>query len=252
MVYALLLDKSKKTYCELFSAIKSVAVDHDLVLSLAGVTMDLQSGTLPALKLEFPSTDVRGCFFHFCSNVYKFLQRKGYVTLYRQNTSVRTFYRQAMAIPFLPAPQIEAFFVEFIDTYSVDGFPGMEVENVTNMLSEFQVYFQSTWFPLVNEISVHGREIRTNNFVEGWHSGLAKSLKANPNVFDFIKHLKKEQACTEATRREIELASQERPKKRRKYRELDDRIKAITAQFDRQAITAKTYVERIAHFIHHF
>ena len=222
LIYALLMNKCRRTYCELFSSLKSVAIDNNSFLAPECLVMDCESGSLPAIRAEFSSTNVHGCFFfHFCSNINKWVITHGYITLYKSNECVRNFFREAMAIPFLPYDRIQPFFESFVQTHRAEDMEGMESAAQQSMITQFASYFVSTWIPLSREISVYGRTIRTNNHLEGWHSGLSKALRAEPGFCAFVEHLKKEQAITESVLRNIEHGGDPRPKKKAKYAKLD-------------------------------
>ena len=72
-------------------------------------------------------------------------------------------------------------------------------------MNEIVDYVSSTWthptnarfhYSIWSRYNIDGP--RTNNHVEGWHSGLNKTMsKPHPNIWKFIEVIKKEQKANE-------------------------------------------------------
>ena len=65
--------------------------------------------------------------------------------------------------------------------------------------SELYIYFENQWIKNVNfnDSNNYDSYVKTNNRIEGFHSGLNKMvLKQHPNIFHLIEYLKVQQACT--------------------------------------------------------
>ncbi|KAL4152975.1 hypothetical protein QTP88_000808 [Uroleucon formosanum] len=94
---------------------------------------------------------------------------------------------------------------------------------------------------------------RTNNAVEGWHRAFNSALGANHvTVWKFINMLKREQSLQEA-KMEQRIAGVPQQKKRRKYKDLDerntlDKLKKKSLLIERTQKFVKKYKQPIAYF----
>ena len=116
-------------------------------------------------------------------------------------------------------------------------------------------YYQETWLsgsfpPALWNVSQE--TVCTNNSVEGWHNKLNRSIgKIHPNVFELLTHLKKEQRETEITARQASLEAAP-PVRRRRYRELDEKIERLQKELKEGHLTARDFLRRIRHVVHQF
>jgi len=120
-----------------------------------------------------------------------------------------------MALPFLPAPEIDP------------AFQRLRLKATTDALEELVEYISETWisstvFPR-KDWSVYGQAIRTNNNVEGWHNGLNRRASGRSNIpfYLLIPLLKRE---AELCALQVRLLSERRLQRiqRKKYRKLQD------------------------------
>jgi len=73
---------------------------------------------------------------------------------------------------------------------------------------------------------------RTTNAVEGWHHAFNTSLGSHhTTIWKFINFLKKEQGLQEAKIEKINLG-EINPTKKRKYKDLDKRLKNVVQNYD--------------------
>jgi len=91
-----------------------------------------------------------------------------------------------MALPFLPAPEIDPTFQR------------LRLKAASDALKELVEYISETWisstvFP-PKDWSVYGQAIRTNNDTEGWHNGLNRRASGRNNLpfYLLIQFLKRE------------------------------------------------------------
>ena len=85
-------------------------------------------------------------------------------------------------------------------------------------IDDFVEYFDRTWINgqyrigQWNYYDYHGP--RTNNHVEGWHSRLKKIVgKSQPNIFEIVDVMRKEQATTEMKLNQFEANAMQPPEK---------------------------------------
>ena len=73
LIFALLMSKCRRTYSELLHGLKCIADEEGWSLAPEAAMKDFETGSQAALKIEFPSTVIKDCYFHFCSCVFKFI-----------------------------------------------------------------------------------------------------------------------------------------------------------------------------------
>jgi len=61
LVYILMVDRSKDSYIEVLKALKSLVSN----LTPQRIMVDFKMAFISAYKDEFPTTEIKGCFFHF-------------------------------------------------------------------------------------------------------------------------------------------------------------------------------------------
>ncbi|KAK7116108.1 hypothetical protein V1264_001850 [Littorina saxatilis] len=116
------------------------------------------------------------------------------------------------------------------------------------------LYYKSTW--LSGEYppamwNVHDTDIRTNNRVESWHSKLNKIVgRQHPNVHVLVNILREEQAQMEISLNRARLGARP-PSRRRKYRELDERLMRLREMFRQGDMTTDEFLTSVRHIVHH-
>ena len=114
------------------------------------------------------------------------------------------------------------------------------------------LYYKSTWidgnFP-PKLWNVHSSSMRTNNMVEGWHS--KRLRKSHPNIYELINYLKKEQGKTALTISQTRLGAPA-PKRKKKYRQLEERILSLTTQHKEGRLSAQEFLSSIRNVVHEF
>ena len=110
LVYCLLPDKKRETYYNVLDIIKRKLAEMELVFDPDYVISDFETAQIGAVSTQLPRTHQRGCLFHFSQAVYKKVQKYHLSDLYFANPDVKSFIRQLLALPFLPATDIEPTF----------------------------------------------------------------------------------------------------------------------------------------------
>ena len=230
LVYALLPNKTEATYIKLLKELKILEPSA----CPATITMDYERAMLNACTAEFPSARLRGCFFHFAQCIWRSLQTNGLMQRYEQDSEFALQMRMIPALAFVPPSRITSAF-ELLS----DAFP-QEAQSVLH-------YFEDNWVgrpnhrgrynpPFPHELwnqfdSVLEDLPRTNNAVEGWHRAFELQVAAHhPNIWRFIDCLKKEQNFNEFKIEQLIAGCI--PKRKKRYVDLDGRIKNIVEGFD--------------------
>ena len=74
------------------------------------LTCDFERGLISRIRLEFPTTHSRGCYFHFCQAVYRKVQILGLSQRYVNDESSRVCILKLLALAFVPKVNIPQTF----------------------------------------------------------------------------------------------------------------------------------------------
>ena len=137
LVYCLLPGKSHAVYLRALEIIKQKKSED---LAPAEVLTDFELAIIQAVELTFPTTEVKGCFYHFAQALNKKIATLGLQCAYRQNPDVSKFVRKTVAL---------AFVAQWFVCFAWHGIK-MQVPKVEKM-DEFVTYFEETgwWATLV-------------------------------------------------------------------------------------------------------
>jgi len=160
--FFLLCEKSKVLYQEVFRKLKEYCFESmNLVLNPKQFVTDFENAILSAISLEFPNTQLQGCYFHFNQAIIKNLSKLQLKKLYKKNTFFFTLIKMLTSLAYLPINDVIQAFNE-LKTLISERFP----EAVP-----FLQYFENHW---INNISPHiwsvcSRVLTTNNHAEGYN-----------------------------------------------------------------------------------
>ena len=70
-------------------------------LAPAEVLTDFELAIIQAVELTFPTTEVKGCFYHFAQALNRKIATLGLQCSYRQNPDVSKFVRKTVALAFV-------------------------------------------------------------------------------------------------------------------------------------------------------
>ena len=212
MVYCLLPGKSREIYNRVFTLIKEKMQNLGTDLMPEFIMSDFELALIQSVRINFPATTHKGCYFHFRQAMWRKVQALGRQQQYNEDTEFRQLICKTAAIAFVP--------LQFVRP-AWDGIK----DELDTIDEDFCEYFRKTWmrgqFPLAmwNYFSYDGP--RTNNRLEGWHSKLKKIVKKpHPNIFELIDVFKREQAANEVTIIQLATGANPPPRKR-KYRAID-------------------------------
>ena len=136
------------------------------------VLTDFELATIQGIELAFPTTEVKGCFFHFAQALNRKISTLGLQVAYREDQAVSSFVRQTVALAFVP--------LRFV-RLAWQGIK-MTSPNIPN-IDDFITYFEETWLvgnftpSLSNVYYMDTSSPRTNNHVEGWHNKLKRVVR---------------------------------------------------------------------------
>lgn len=89
LAYFLLPDKEAQTYTRMFNLLREKAEDIGLAFEPQAFQVDYEASILKAIRECFPSAQMHGCNFHFTQAVWRAVQRKGLVGLYKSDPVIK-------------------------------------------------------------------------------------------------------------------------------------------------------------------
>jgi hypothetical protein len=184
LCFALLPRKSAECYSRLLKLLRDkIAMDPKTFL------MDFEQGLASAIREAFPGTEIHFCFFHFGQSLWRHVgQIYGGIQLYKvAKSSFRCLVRGFTSLAFVPPEKV------------IEGFNEIASQNLDRARNKiereaclkFTSYFQKTYIGELDQIGRRKNPLypmkdwnvyhrtranmpRTNNAVEGWHSGMMK------------------------------------------------------------------------------
>ena len=169
------------------------------------------------------------------------MQELGLTIAYDKDDGTHQFIRSLMALPFLPAQEIEAQF-----NFLHQNCPPGRLDDLVN-------YVETTWingtYPL-ECWSVYGQPIRTNDdlHVEGYHNALNRRAGGRQNLpFYMLVELLDREAGLSLV--QIRLVSQKKLKRHQRttYRRLQGRIMGAWKDYSTSKLTARQLLQTCNH-----
>ena len=180
---------------------------------------------------ELPRVTRLGCSFHWTQAVWRKAQEIGLKPAYVNDEGTHVFIKKILALPILPARQIEPIFCSLTKD--------REWKETTPQLLELIKYVNGTW--IVHNTwnpdawSVYGHSIRTNNDVEGYHNRLNSRGRREMPLYQLFTFLHQESTMVPLTCR---LVSEDRVRRYQRvaYIRLQGAYFALWLQYNDQEI----------------
>lgn len=245
LVYALLIDKSTRTYEKMFQLLLEV-----LSLNPKKIHIDFEMAMIKALKNTFPSSKIVCCYFHLQKSIYRYLCTLGYKSNYDTDVEFSLQVRTLTALAFVPIDHQEQYY-------------GILIEK--NLLSDYQdfvSYFEATYFGTLRPDGVRRaprfeRELwnfyeeartkrhKTNNISEGFNNALNKIINiCNPNIWQLIVGLKKKQSEMEFQKEQLLSHREFGVPQRKNYKNASEYLSSLVGNFEK--MDAFEYMKEIA------
>lgn len=71
VIFGLLPDKSAATYVRFLDLVKTVAANHQQNFQPGTFQIDFETGMLAAIRELFPTSRIRGCYFHYTQCIWR-------------------------------------------------------------------------------------------------------------------------------------------------------------------------------------
>ncbi|XP_070503123.1 uncharacterized protein [Chironomus tepperi] len=187
IIYVLMTDRKESTYTRIFQYIKdAIFPANKCFYKPAAITADFEMALRNGVKNVWQEIEIFGCYFHFCQALHRRASSYDYLLERIENSEKhKEFLMMIMRLGLLP--------IEMIDDgiAALKKFKEDDVDLQRDFLA-FMHYFDKTWigrYP-VNEWCISGRQIRTNNFVEGHNFKIKQFIPTNPTPWSFLDGLK--------------------------------------------------------------
>lgn len=237
LIYAVLPDRSERTYIRLFDEIK-------LRLPFwqpKTFKVDYEIAAITAFRKSFPNSVVKGCNFHYNQSIWRRVQRLGLCTAYNEDSEIRRHIRMCAALSHLPRSAIDDGWLYI-----------MEHAPQNDLLEEFNDYFVEQWLEnsaMQDMWICYGERHRTTNAVEGWHNRLNRNIgKINPHIYELIKSLKEDSKFYAFQARQTEIGMTPR-KRLKKYVNVDNLIHSAVSEFVRGNIHVGDCLSKLVYVI---
>ena len=248
-IFALLPNKTEITYRRLMDAISNLTNGR----APDDILIDFERGALNAINEVFPDTNVKGCFFHLCSNVWKHVQAAGLQVRYLEEPEFALQLRMLTALAFLPPQNVTAGFVSVCNEIR---------RNFGDAAEELLAYFEDTYIGRFRVDAARGNPLfsielwnmfhrtdaelpRTNNSVEGWHRSFQGHVSScHPNFWKFLQVLKNEESVIRVDIMQ-QLGGHVDPPRRARYVDCNTRIVRIVDDYPNRELIP--YLRAIAH-----
>ena len=191
LVFALLSDKTEKTYIFLLNTIKnSVCNIIDGI-----ILIDFEKAAMNAFSKVFEQFNLMNCFFHLCQSVQKRIFRK-FKVQYRTDKSFARASRLVAFLAFVPLQSIDDAF-EALSVHISSSYPalmdvvhyfeknylGLAVIDGSRTIPKYPIEFWNHH----STIMVDPDYPRTSNLVEGFHRGFRSRVnRAKPSVQEYL------------------------------------------------------------------
>lgn len=204
------------------------------------VMVDFEAAAIRAISIEFPETEVHGCFFHFTQCIWRNIQRLGLATKYGNDAEFASQLRHLAALAFVPVEKVKDSFKKLKSILKIKK-RAAEGTNDHKVMQLFD-YFEITWigkgsaqgkFPIRmwNMCAITMQRLpRTNNAVEGWHNAINQFIGCkHPSIWTFIEKIKKEQGIQEL--KMVQMMNNNGAPRKKKYQDHDRNIYMIVKTY---------------------
>lgn len=170
LCFCLLTGKTTAHYRQLFQCLKQlVQTKTRQILDPVNDVIDFEASLKSAIEAEFPNCNISGCYFHFCSSLWRKIQELHLTNDYSSSRLLKKKVRMIMGIAFLPTQLVRHNFNMLINsrhmTRLVQRFPNFQLwlDYVKATYVSVNALFASGMWNVFNR-SVN---TRTNNHLEG-------------------------------------------------------------------------------------
>ncbi|KAB0800989.1 hypothetical protein PPYR_05343 [Photinus pyralis] len=237
LLYALLPNKQQATYSNMLAMIKDIM--PQLPLNPRYISCDFELAAILAFQRAFDNVEIHGCFFHLTKNLKKQLGRLHLTARYNTDPEFAVLVRSITSLAFVPIQDLDQAVDRLSEHLPVDlqallqWFEDIGRPNRRGNGRRDAMFPPEMW-------SVYQRVInnqdRTNNHAEAAHRRLQVELGMNhPTLWKFITA--QVQKGRDVVYEQL-VAGRTPPKKLKKYRDADSRIRRIVTDYHNRNVIA--------------
>lgn len=195
VVYILMTGKTEELY---FEAIQQVIRLSDWNLDPGHVSCDFEAAFINTLRQQFPDADIRGCYFHFCQAILRYLKKP-------DNRYSKKFTKEI----FFELECCNLLTVCNPEEITTKALPYLRERMLRNKhdpeFTRFSNYITSYWLKYKNMFSLYAYmqkvgsgdryyvlKNRTNNPLESYNGRLGQMFPRKPSSLKFWIDMKKE------------------------------------------------------------
>ncbi len=241
LVFALLPRKDANTYHRFLAELTS-----KLNINPRNFLMDFELGLSNTIREFWPESDISYCFFHLEQSLWRKVQKLGTVAINNYKDDKHAFNHLVTSIggtAFVPPELVPEAFQKICQRFN-DNSEEYKVFSeyfYKSYIGEEQIDgSRKTPLFLISEWNVHYRtlsnEPRTNNAVEGWHSGIQKLFGVKPTLEKFFKKMQETDDRVRSKLEELSLGRVKPTFRNKQTRESQERIRKIVVNFDKYDI----------------
>ena len=217
-------NKSEESYTKMWNQVSILCPDA----CPTHLIVDFEKAVINSFSKQFPHTEVKGCFFHLCQNVWRKVQQLGLATRYKQDSEFALKVRMLPSLAFATPTDIPELFNQLfmelpLETYDLalyfeSTYIGRQIANST--LTIPPLFSLKMWN---HHFMVRFGLPRTTNAVEAWHRSFGCHMSCHhPSMWRFLDKLKKEQSLVEV--KQAFYITGRKPPKRRCYDERESSL----------------------------
>ena len=247
-LFALLPNKNQQTYQIFFREISNLVpgIPQDILF-------DFERAAMNTMQLLLPNVEIKGCFFHLSSNIWKHIQSAGLQERYNEDPEFALHLRMLAALAFVPENNVIQYFNQLCDSiqqvyaddcveildYFENHYIGRFRRNAPRRPPLFSLDIWNMFHRTQHELP------RTNNSIEGWHRAFQANVSAwHPTIYRFLDILKREESMARVSILQV-LGGHPPPPVSRRYVDCNERILRIVDNFPN--MTPMRYLRSIAH-----
>ena len=241
-VFILMPNRRESSYERVFEALKNLEPS----LNPDSIMTDFERAAMNAFNSSFPSSNQRGCFFHFSQCIWRKIQSSECHEIqkrYNDDPDFALQIKMLAALAFVPPNDVIRVFDDLVESeffdcnqrilkplidYFLDNWIGMLQTRRRRRDPTFAITLWNCYYAVIDGLP------KTNNALEGWHRAFSSLLSAHhPTIWKFINAIQQEQSLNELKLNQYS-AGVSPPKSRRKYRDSAKNIMKIVEEYDQR------------------
>lgn len=213
LFFVLMTKKSQAAYTHLFKTI-----EKSWSLRPTSISTDFEKGLRNALKNQYPTAELIGCWFHYAQALLRKAKKiSRFLRFLNDNADAKKLFRKFKNLALIREDKIIIALSMF----------KAEAKKFGSRFTAFITYFEEEWIKKVgpNMFSVFLKMHRTNNLVETYNSDIRSKIPPSGCFFKFLQFLQKEELIKSKDYLTIKAGgTQVYAPQRKKYAERDEFI----------------------------